>query len=144
MTGLELHVLNSDMALAAWPQIRPLVEKCVGNAYHGEMTTDDFLVLLTEKKVFAIAGFMKNRMVVIGIFEPIEYPRLRTLSCILAAGDTPGVMRKINAEWMGKLRAYARSLGFDAIECMASDAMGRVLRPMGYRKLYNFFRMDLR
>src|SRR5690606_19887463 len=144
MTGLEIHVLSSDMAVAAWPQIRTLVEKCIAKAYHGEMKTDDVLTLFTNKKVFAIAGFVGDHMVVVGVFEPIEYPRMRAISCILVAGDTPGVMQDINAEWMDKLRAYARSIGVDAIECLASDAMGRVLQRMGYRKTYNFFRMDLR
>ena len=92
-----------------WPGIRPLIEKGIGRAYHGEMTADDMLVLLSEKKVFAIVGMIGERIVVVGVFEPIEYPKLRTLSCILVAGGAPGVMRDIDAEWMDKLRAYAKT-----------------------------------
>ena len=144
MSGLELHVINHAMFPAAWPQMRPLIDKCIAHAYHGEMETDDVFSMATDARVFAIAGFIASEMVVVGVFQPIEYPRMNCLNCIVVAGKSPGVMAQINTEWMEKLREYARKhLGMDAIECLASDAMTRILIRMGYQKIYNFLRMEL-
>lgn len=142
--NLELHVINQAMFPAMWPQMRPLIDKCISRAYHGEMETDDVFSLAIDAKVFAIAGFIASEMVVVGVFQPIEYPQMNCLNCIVVAGKSPGVMARINADWMGKLREYARNhLGMDAIECLASEAMTKVLVRMGYRKTYNFLRMGL-
>lgn len=144
MSDLELHVITHAEVAPLWLEMRPLVDKCIQKAYHGEMNADDVFDLINQKKAFAIVGFVQGEVVIVGVFEPIEYPQMRTISCILVASTSRGIMKKIDAQWMDKIRDHARSLGVNAIECMASESMGRILRRMGYRKLYDFFRMDLR
>lgn len=141
---MRLDIVTCQTASDYARSMRPLIEKCIAKAYHGEMTADDALQKLAEGKAFALVGFEDERVVCVGMFERIDYPRLTALNCFILAGKTECLVKKLDAQWMSRIRSLAVSMGADVIECYVSDPVARLLSGMGYSKVYNVCRMPLR
>jgi hypothetical protein len=135
---VKLEIIPITAVEELWPQMRPMFDRCVTKACHGEVQTDDILELLLNGRAVAIVGFNDDgEMEIAAAFEPIYYPRLKTLNLMALGGSSVGAMdRYVRSGWWDKLKAWALSNGFKAIDAWTSDSMRRVVARYGFKKQY--------
>jgi hypothetical protein len=140
------QLVNAQLINLYWPRVRPLLERCVKEAMHGEMEADDIRDLALAGKIILMVftrypdpGVQTPVELAIAI-EPIAYPRLPAINIVAMGGTDFGLIQK---QWWTYFKGWAIMNGSRAIEASVSPAMMRVLRRWGYKAIYTRARCDL-
>lgn len=130
-----------------WPQVEPLLEKCVRRASHGEYAVQDIKALAFSGRAFVFIltndkhDFTVERNVKLALaLEVVNYPRLPALN-ILAVGGSG--LRMAYEKYWGLLRGWAYMSGARAIEGWVGPGMQRTTERMGFKPVYTHMRYDL-
>lgn len=139
-----VQLVNAQLVELFWPAIRPMFDKCVRKAMHGELEVDDI-------KAMALAG-----QIVIMVFtddmtglgavdlavaiEPVSYPRLPGINIIAMGGTNFGLIQQ---KYWTYFKGWAMMNGAKMIEASVSPAMARILRKYGYVEEYTHVRCRL-
>jgi hypothetical protein len=139
-----VQLVNAQLIELFWSTIRPLLDRCVREAMHGELEVDDI-------KQMALAG-----QIVIMVFtddltgqgnvdlavaiEPVAYPRLPGINIIAMGGTNFGLIQK---KYWTYFKGWAMMNGAKMIEASVSPAMARILRKYGYVEEYTHVRCRL-
>lgn len=149
MTGqLEPLLLGTPQLLEAyWPQVEPLLAKCVLRASHGEYTTTDIKQLAFAGRAFVFIltndkhdPTVDRRVTLALAIEVVNYPRLPALN-ILAVGGS-GLKVAYQKYW-GMLCGWAYMSGARAIEGWVGPGMKRTTERMGFKPVYTHMRYEL-
>lgn len=140
-TGVHpVQLVNAQLIEHFWPQIRPLLERCVQEAMHGEMEVDDIKQMALEGKIILMV-FTNDIDVHLAIaIEPVSYPRLPGINIIAMGGTNFGLIQK---KYWTYFKGWAMMNGAKMIEASVSPAMARVLRKYGYVEEYTHVRCRL-
>lgn len=130
-----------------WPKIRPLFERCVSKAMHGEMHVDDIKHMALNRQITLMvftddpaasnpAGTVHLAVAV----EPVAYPRLPGINILAMGGSNFGL---VQTKYWEYFKGWAKLNGAQMIEASVSPAMERILRRYGYIKTYSHVRCKL-
>jgi hypothetical protein len=144
---LRLHFIPKESVLDWWPSIEPLVDKCITQAFHGEMDSGDVLDSLTDGRMVAGVGMRDDCIEYVCAFEEIIYPKLRVAHCVISASARPGAFVDLmqGGEW-SRFKDSVRNLGYDAISFCAPAGAARLYTSIesGFKQLHTAYRLDLR
>jgi hypothetical protein len=135
-----VQLVNAQLVEQYWPQIRPLLDRCVKKAMHGELEVDDIKALALAGRL-VIMVFTDSVTVHLAIaIEPVDYPRLPGINIIAMGGTNFGLIQ--NKYWT-YFKGWAMMNGAKMIEASVSPAMARILRKYGYVEEYTHVRCRL-
>lgn len=127
-----------------WSATKPLLEKCVARAVHGEFTVEDIHNAALQSKAFIFIVKSDTTIVKSVIFalviEPGSYPRLKTLNILAIAGMD---LEALHEKYWKQLCGWAYMNGARALDGMVSPAMQRVIARFGFKPVYTQMRLDL-
>jgi hypothetical protein len=142
-----VQLMTPHLLEAFWPLARPLLDRCVREAMHGEFEVDDLHRLALEGKVVIFVftndrtGTNPQREVALAFAaEPVMYPRLPAINILAMGGKGFDVLQK---KYWDYVKGWAFMNGARAIEAWVSPAMQRVLSRWGYKPIYTHLRCDL-
>jgi hypothetical protein len=148
--GLELSdyepllLSSKEQADEYWSEIKPLLDRCIDRATHGEFNTQDVYNLLLEGKVFIFIvksdKTIRKSVKLVLVLELAVYPRLTAMN-IMALGGTD--LEALHEKYWDSLCGWAYMNGVRVIEGMVSPAMKRVISRYGFKPVYTHMRLDL-
>lgn len=127
-----------------WSAIRPLLDKCVRRAMHGEMTVDDIHTLAMQKQVYVF--IVKNdRMLTPSVklavvLEAVHYPRMAALNIMALSGSD---LEYFYQKYWNKLCGWAYMNGARIMEGWVAPAMERMVSRYKFKRAYTLMRFDL-
>lgn len=136
-----VQLVNAQLVEQHWPAIRPLLERCVAEAMHGELEVDDIKALaLAGQLVVMIFTDGRARIDLAVVIEPVSYPRLPGINIVAMGGTNFGLIQK---KYWNYFKGWAMMNGAKMIEASVSPAMARILRKYGYAAEYTHVRCRL-
>jgi hypothetical protein len=148
--GLELDdyepllISSKDQFDTYWPEAKPLLEKCVDRATHGEYNVDDLYNLAIEGKAFVFIvksdKTIRKSVKLVLILELVGYPRLQALNILALGGED---LEALHEKYWDSLCGWAYMNGIRVLEGMVSPAMKRVITRFGFKPVYTHMRLDL-
>jgi len=127
-----------------WPVISPLFQRCIDEAMHGEFTVDDLYhrACAGQISIMVIANDRTGEhpqldVKIAGALEANIYPQYAAIN-ILALGGAN--MHKLADEFWDMFRGWTLMNGAKTIEAMVSPRMARMLRPLGFKPVYQLVR----
>lgn len=137
----DIVFLTNDQDLKAyWPLARPLLEKCVLKAVHGEYTVDDIKKLVSRQRAMIAMGFLDGKPAVALAIEWLIYPQLKVANIMALGGRDLMVLADI---YWDDILKMLKSIGMQAVQCSCSRSMERFLRPFGFAEVYRDLRINL-
>lgn len=139
-----VQLVTAQLVELFWPSIRPLFERCVQEAMHGELEVDDIkdqalagkiVIMVFTDNVFAL-GTVHLAVAI----EPVAYPRMPGINIVAMGGTHFGLIQK---RYWTYFKGWAMMNGAKMIEASVSPAMARVLRKYGYAAEYTHVRCRL-
>lgn len=144
---LPVQLVNAQLIDAFWPLVRPLLDRCVREAMHGEMVVDDIRAMALSGQLSLMVftndrtGSNPYRTVELAIaIEPVVYPRLPAINIVAMGGTNFGLIQK---KFWKMFRDWAYMNGARVIEASVSPAMLRILKRYGYEPVYTQVRYHL-
>jgi hypothetical protein len=127
-----------------WPSTKPLLEKCVKRAMHGELTIDDIhqAALQAKMYIFVVKSdktITKSVKLALAL-EIVPYPQLRAMN-IVALGGTD--LDALHEKYWKMLCGWAYMNSVRYIEGWVSPAMERVISRYGFKPVYTHMRLEL-
>ncbi len=136
-----LQLVNAQLVELYWPTIRPLLDRCVREAMHGELEVDDIKALaLAGQLVIMVFTDGKMGVHLAVVIEPINYPKLPGINIVAMGGTNFGLIQK---KYWTYFKGWAMMNGAKMIEASVSPAMARILRKYGYVEEYTHVRCRL-
>lgn len=127
-----------------WSATKPLLEKCIKQAMHGELTAEDIYNLVTTGKAYIfIVKSDKTIMPSVRlawVVEIVKYPRLSAMNIIIMTGQD---MCPFMDRFWKRFCGWAYMNGIRAIEGHVSPAMERLLSRYKFKPVYTHVRLDL-
>ena len=127
-----------------WPEIAPMIDKCMHKATHGELTLQDIYDRCTSghMNIFVVKDDSAEspEVPLVLVTELVNYPRLTALR-IVALGGTS--LDKYYGKFWTKFCGWAYMNGVRAIEGLVSPAMERIISRYGFEHVYTHMRLDL-
>ena len=129
---------------AYWAQAIPLLERCIGEAMHGELTIEDLYEGIKAGQLFGIVfkndeGELPDVALAL-VLEPLLYPRMPVMNVVALGGRDLGVFGE--QSWR-HICSWAYMSGLRHMQASASPAMARMLKKLGFKPVYTTMRMDL-
>jgi len=138
---MKLTFFQTPDALAqTFPLLRPLFQRVVDEAAHGEFTVDDLEQLARAKKVILGMVRQDGAIRLAFAFEFIAYPQLLTLNLMAIAGSQ---LNEALPQFLPLFQEFAREAGAQAIEASCSPAMARLLAHHGFETTYQRVRCPI-
>jgi hypothetical protein len=127
-----------------WTRVRPMIDRCIKRAMHGEITVDDVLKMAQEHRAFIFIvkcdkGIQPDIKLVV-VVEMSPYPQLQSANILALAGSDLDVFYE---RFWDKLCGWAYMNGIRAIEGLVAPAMQRVISKYGFKPVYTQMRLDL-
>ena len=127
-----------------WSAARPLIEKCVRRAMHGEITVDDIRILAQQQQFYIFVVKCDKTIVpsvnLVVVLDIVDYPRLAALNVMALAGsDLDYFYRK----YWKKLCGWAYMNGVRVMEGWVAPGMERVISRYNFKRAYMLMRYDL-
>lgn len=124
-----------------WADAKPLFEKCVIKAVHGEYNVEDIANLVRQDKAMVILTYIDGKPSVALAIEWVIYPRLKVAN-VMALGGTQ-LMLNADSYW-DKLKRALKSAGMEYVQCSCSPAMARMLSSkFAFEETYREMRLKL-
>lgn len=119
-----LTVLQPEQVEEQWAQIRALLEPVQAHC-HGELTVDDVLDLVRDRRAFVLTYAEGGELALVGAFEVIQYPRRRVINAMMIGGKKLGVVLN---DFMGDVVKYGKTVGADAVRGYVRPSVARLVR----------------
>ena len=141
---IPLQLVNAQLIELFWPLIRPLFDRCVREAMHGEMEVDDIKDLALQGRIvlmiFTGDQYGREPVELAVAIEPVAYPRMPGINIIALGGTNFGLIQQ---KYWTYFKGWAMMNGAKMIEASVSPAMTRILRRYGYKPAYTRVRCSL-
>lgn len=143
---MKIALMSTDAVVARWDEIKPIFDRSVLEASHGELETDDILAGVLRGDAVIVAGISEAGAIeVVAAFNEVIMPRMRILSMYQVAGSGRNVLDSIFNEGLFDLvKKWAAEMGYDAIDGYVAPAMQRICERYGFRKIYSHIRINLK
>ena len=129
---------------AYWPATKPLLEKCVKRAMHGEMTIDDIYNAALQGKMYIFVvkcdKTITKSVKLALVLEIIHYPKLPAMNIVALGGSD---LDALHAKYWKMLCGWAYMNSVRVIEGWVSPAMERVISQYGFKPVYTHMRLEL-
>lgn len=142
-----VNLVTTEAIESFWPRVRPLLERCVNEAMHGELLVDDIKQLALNRQITLMvftddvtATNPAGKVHLAVAVEPMAYPRLPGVNILAMGGSNFGLVQKKYWEYF---KGWVKLNGAQMIEASVSPAMERILRRYGYVKTYSHVRCKL-
>lgn len=127
-----------------WPATKPLLQKCVDRAMHGELTIDDIYkaALAGQMYIFVIKcdkTIVKSVKFALAM-EIVKYPKLAAMNVIAMGGSN---LDALHDKYWKMLCSWAYMNSVRVIEGRVSPAMKRIITRYGFKPVYTQMRLDL-
>ncbi len=127
-----------------WPLAKPLIEKCIRRAMHGEITIDDIRALAQQQQLYVFVVKYDKTIIpsvkLVVVMDVANYPRLAAMNIFAIAGtDLDYFYRK----YWKKLCGWAYMNGVRVLEGWVSPSMERVISRYQFKRAYTLMRYDL-
>lgn len=127
-----------------WPATKPLLEKCVDKAMHGELNIDDIYNAALAGQMF-IFIFKSDKTITKSVklafaMEIVKYPRLNAMNIVALGGNALDPLYK---RFWHMVCGWAYMNSVRVIEGRVSPAMERVISRYGFKPVYTQMRLDL-
>jgi len=147
-----------------WPLAKPLIEKCIRRAMHGEITIDDIRALAQQQQLYVFVVKYDKTIIpsvkLVVVMDVANYPRLAAMNIFAIAGtDLDYFYRKYWKKLCGwaymngldyfyrkywkKLCGWAYMNGVRVLEGWVSPSMERVISRYNFKRAYTLMRYDL-
>ena len=143
--GFEPLFLSSQSILAVyWPQASAVLQRCVDEAMHGEMTIDDIYDRLVAGQMWCLV--IKNdkgelpEVSLALILELIVYPQFTVMNIAAIGGRELGALRD---KFWGHVCSWAYMSGVREMQASVSPGMARMLKGYGFSETYRTVRKVL-
>jgi hypothetical protein len=127
-----------------WPMVRPLIDKCVSRAMHGEITTDDVRILAQQQQLYIFIVKCDRTIIpsvkLAIVLEVVNYPRLAAMSILAMAGSDLGYFQR---KYWKKLCGWAYMNGVRVMEGWVAPGMERMVTRYKFKRAYTMMRYDL-
>lgn len=127
-----------------WGATKPLLERVVKEAMHGELDVEDIYRKTVAGEffifVFKYDGGITPSVKLALVLEVIKYPKLTTMNVVALGGEQLSVFHK---KFWGMLTGWAYMNSIRVFECSVAPAMQRVIERFGFKKTYAHMRYDL-
>ena len=129
---------------AYWAQAVPLLERCIGEAMHGELTVEDLYEGIKAGQMFGIVfkndeGELPDVALAL-VLEPILYPRMPVMNVVALGGRD---LEQFGGKFWQHICSWAYMNGLRHMQASASPGMARMLKKLGFSSVYTTMRMDL-
>jgi len=127
-----------------WTTARPLIEKCIRRAMHGEITVDDVYAMAQQQSLY-IFVFKSDRTIMpsvklVLVLDIVNYPRLPTMNVMALAGSDLNYFYK---KYWSKLCGWAYMNGVRVLEGWVAPGMERIISSYNFKRAYMLMRYDL-
>jgi hypothetical protein len=127
-----------------WPYAKPLLERVVKEAMHGELGIEDIYKKVAAGEFFVFVfkcdkGIIPSVKLAI-VLEVIKYPQMAAMNVVALGGEQLFVFHK---RFWAMLTGWAYMNGIKVFECSVAPAMQRVIERFGFKKTYARMRYDL-
>jgi hypothetical protein len=127
-----------------WTATKPLLEKCVKRAMHGEMTIDDIHNAALQGKMYIFVvkcdKTITKSVKLALVLEIIHYPKLPAMNIVALGGSD---LDALHAKYWKMLCGWAYMNSVRVIEGWVSPAMERVISQYGFKPVYTHMRLEL-
>lgn len=148
--GLELEdyepllVSSKDQMDTYWSEMKPLLERCITRATHGEFNADDIYTQAIEGRAFVFIVKsdkpIRKSVKLVLVLELSGYPRLSALNILALGGQDLDALHEL---YWDKLCGWAYMNGIRVLEGSVSPAMQRVIARYGFKPVYTHMRLEL-
>lgn len=145
LAGYEpLLITTVAMLDVYWGQIAVVLERCVAEAMHGEMTLEDIYNNIRLGRMYALIakndeGDLPDVALAL-ILEVKAYPQFSVLNIAALGGRE---LNLLYSRFWKHVCSWAFMNGVRTMEASVSPAMARVLRRYGFNKVYETVRLGL-
>jgi hypothetical protein len=127
-----------------WTTARPLIEKCIRRAMHGEITVDDIYAMAQQQQVYIFIvksdkTIMPSVKLVV-VLDIVNYPRLPAMNIMALAGSNLDYFYK---KYWDKLCGWAYMNGVRVLEGWVAPGMERIISSYNFKRAYMLMRYDL-
>lgn len=127
-----------------WPQVIEVLQPCVDDAMHGEMTIDDIYNRIKAGQMYCLIAKHDDgelpKVALALVLELVAYPQF-TLMNITALGGRE--LEFLKSKFWKHVCSWAYMNGVRQLQASVSPAMARILRRYGFKPTYETVRMVL-
>jgi hypothetical protein len=145
LEGYEPLLLSTvEMLDAYWPQTAAVLQRCVDDAMHGEMTMQDIYESVKAGRMYALIaknddGELPDVALAL-ILETQAYPQFTVLNIAALGGRELDLLK---SKFWKHVCSWAFMNGVRTMQASVSPAMARILKRYGFNKIYETVRLDL-
>ena len=141
---VPLLLATADALDIYWGQAVPLLQRCIDEAMHGELTVEDLYEGIKAGVMYGIVfkndeGELPDVALVV-VLEPALYPRLSAMNVLALGGRDLGVFGE---KYWKHICSWSYLNGLRHMQASASPGMARMLKRLGFKSVYTTMRMDL-
>jgi len=127
-----------------WPQTAAVLQRCVDDAMHGEMTLDDMYNAIKAGQAYCLIakkddGEISDVALAL-ILEVCVYPQYSVLNITALGGRQLDLLK---SKFWKHVCSWAFMNGVRTMQAFVSPAMARILKGYGFTKVYETVRLDL-
>ncbi len=139
-----LLVSTVEMLDTYWPQTSMVLQGCVDDAMHGEMTMQDIYEGVKAGRMYALVaknddGELPDVALAL-ILETQAYPQFTVLNIAALGGRELDLLK---SRFWKHVCSWAFMNGVRTMQASVSPAMARILKRYGFNKIYETVRLDL-
>ena len=127
-----------------WGQCIPLLQECINNSMHEEMTVEDIYTRALKGELYIIIAKNDDTEVpdvkMVMVLELVYYPQFTAMNIVCIAGSD---LRHMIKKYSSQIYAWAQVCGVTKMECLVSPAMEKILQAQGFEQKYLLIRKDL-
>lgn len=145
LEGYEPLLLSTvEMLDTYWPQTSMVLQRCVDDAMHGEMTMQDIYEGVKAGRMYALVaknddGELPDVALAL-ILETQAYPQFTVLNIAALGGRELDLLK---SRFWKHVCSWAFMNGVRTMQASVSPAMARILKRYGFNKIYETVRLDL-
>lgn len=133
---------TKELIDAYWPQVQPLIEQYLYRTDNDEFDANDVYQKLVASHAFCFVfvNIYDNSVRLVLVLEPAIYPKLSAMNVVVLVGED---LLFLSDRFWKPLKMWCYMNGIRAIEALASPAIERLTRRLGFKKQAVFIRAEL-
>ena len=145
LEGYEPLLLGTvELLDTYWVQTSAVLQRCVDDAMHGEMTMQDIYEGIKAGRMYALIakndeGELPDVALAL-ILEIQAYPQFSVLNIAALGGRE---LELLKSKFWKHVCSWAFMNGVRTMQASVSPAMARILKRYGFNKIYETVRLDL-
>jgi hypothetical protein len=145
LEGYEPLLLSTvELLDTYWPQTAAVLQRCVDDAMHGEMTMQDIYEGIKAGRMYALIakndeGELPDVALAL-ILETQAYPQFTVLNISALGGRELNLLK---SKFWKHVCSWAFMNGVRTMQASVAPPMARILKRYGFNKIYETVRLDL-